>query len=105
MYFVEARRHFTDHHRELFQALEDTSAQLPDVTCTASKRCFDIVGQAAADLRTHSAAQSSAVTGLLVRVYKQSKDHMIQARCLDVIDRLTHIHVYGLEGAVSQFDR
>jgi hypothetical protein len=96
---------FNNCHRELFRALEETTAQLPDVTCTASERFFDIVGPAAADLRTHTAAESSVVTSLLIRVYKQSNDHTVQARCLDLIDRLTQMNVYGLDDAVSQFER
>ncbi len=89
----------------LIRALEKTTAKLPDLTCLICERFLDVAGTDAADIRTGRAFDARTVSQLLVRVYSQSKDQAIQSRCLDVIDRMTQMHIYGLHEVFDQFER
>jgi hypothetical protein len=96
---------FVSEHRSLFHALEKTTAQLPDTTCTAAERFFQVVGSDAADVSTHGAADSFIVTRLVVRIYAQSKSPEIQKRSLDLIDRIARLQALGLGEAISDYER
>lgn len=96
---------FVTKHGNLFHALEKATSQLPDTTCTAAERFFDVVGVDAADVRTHGAAESFTVTKLIVRIYTQSKSADIQKRCLDLIDRVARMQALGLVEAISDYER
>jgi hypothetical protein len=96
---------FVGEHSGLFHALDKTTAQLPDITCEAAERFFDVVGAAAADISTHAAAESFMVTKLVVRIYAQSRSPEIQTRCLDIIDRVARIQAIGLGEAISDYER
>lgn len=96
---------FTDNHRNLFHALEETTAKLPEITCTVCERFIETAGEDAADVRTHAAAESYQVTELLVRTYRQHQTESIQSRCLDLLDRLAQARVLGMENAFAEFER
>lgn len=96
---------FVHEHRSLFFALDETTARLPDETCTACERFFAVVGAEASDVRTHSAAESYMVSKLLIRVYGQHKTPDIQARCLNLIDLLARTKVLGLDEAIKDYER
>jgi hypothetical protein len=96
---------FVGEHGSLFRALDKTTAQLPDITCAAAERFFDVVGSDAADISTHAAAESFMVTKLVVRIYAQSRSPVIQTRCLDIIDRVARIQAIGLSEAISDYER
>jgi hypothetical protein len=96
---------FVTEHSSLFHALDKTTAQLPDTTCAAAERFFEVVGSDAGDVRTHGAAESFMVTKLIVRLYAQSKSPDIQKRCLDLIDRVARMQALGLGEAISDYER
>lgn len=96
---------FVHEHRNLFFALDRTTARLPDETCTACERFFHVVGAEAADVRTHGAAESYMVSKLLIRVYGQHKSPEIQGRCLNLIDLLARTKVLGLDEAIKDYER
>lgn len=96
---------FTDNHRNLFHALEKTTAKLPEITCQVCERFIETAGGDAADVQTHAAAESYQVTELLVRTYRQHQTEAIQSRCLDLLDRLAQARVIGIEKAFTEFER
>jgi hypothetical protein len=75
------------------------------VTCVVCERFLETVGFDAADIRTGSSADAHQVSQLVVRVYGQTTDTALQVRCLDLIDRMTQIGVYGLENALESYNR
>ena len=95
----------TDTFSPVIHALKETTARLPDTTCLICERFLEAAGADAGDVRSHTGAEANTVGELAVRVYEQSKDAAIQARCLDVIDRMSRLTVYGLNQALSLFDR
>jgi len=96
---------FLDHHSRLFYALKKATTRLPEATCAACERFIELAGNSVTDARTHAAADSYQVTELIVRTYQQHQNEMIQARCLDLIDRLAQAKALGLDESVSQFER
>jgi hypothetical protein len=96
---------FEHEHQSLFFALDKTTAKLPDATISACEKFFDIAGAAAADVRTHAAAESFMATKLLIRVYGHHKTSDIQTRCLNLIDLLARTKVLGLDNAISDYER
>lgn len=62
-------------------------------------------GSDLADLRTASPIEAETISKLLVRAYKNSNDEEFQSKCLDRIDSLVLNGAYGLDKAVSEYDR
>lgn len=87
----------------LIDALENTTAKLPDVTCMVCERFFDTFGPEAGD--THTAYIADQVSKLIVRIYSQNTDTILKKRCLDLIDRMTQIGVYGLDNVLAVYER
>jgi hypothetical protein len=102
--FVESSA-FSAHHHELIHALEETSAQLPAVVSRVCERFLDLVGSDASDIRTGTALDAQTIVHLLIRVYSQAKDPVLQLVSLDLIDRMTEQRVYGLDEALELYDR
>ena len=96
---------FTTNHRSLFQALDKTPCQLPEATCAAGERFFEIAGMAAADISTHAAAESYIVSKLVIRTYAQNNSVAIKTRCLDLIDRIVRSQAIGLNEAIADYER
>lgn len=89
----------------LIHALDETTAYMPEAVLMTSERFLDVAGQDAADIRTGSASYSNVVSRLVIRVYGRSTDARIRHRCLDLIDRMTAVGVYGLDRAIVQIER
>ena len=102
--FVDSKA-FADHHRSLFYALKETTAKLPEITCAACEKFLEIASTAVSDMQTHAAGDSYQVAELIVRTYRQIQDKTIQARCLDLIDKLAQLRALGLSNAVAEFER
>lgn len=100
-----ASRSMADEASPLLHAMERTTAKLPDVTCTACEKFLDIAGPQAADVRTSLAGDAITVSVLVIRAYSQTDDTQIQARCLNLIDRMSQMGAHGLDGPLSLFDR
>lgn len=94
--FVQSPAFITDCH-DLIYALEKTTAKLPDITYLACKQFINAVDSNAVD--------ANIISQLLVRVYSQSKDQALRARCLDLIDRLAQMEAYGLNEALALIER
>lgn len=96
---------FSASNRTLLHAFKTTTDRLPDVVCSVCERWLQVTGSEASDLRTLASAEAQDVSDLIVRVYVQSKDASVQRRCLDVIDALARLSLYGLSQALLAFDR
>jgi hypothetical protein len=102
--FITSEAYKTE-HRNLFHALERTTAQLPETTCLAAERFFDLAATEVADISTHASADSYTANKLIIRTYSQSKSPAIQSRCLDLIDRVSRVHALGLTEAIADYER
>jgi hypothetical protein len=102
--FVDSHAFETD-CSHLIDALKETTAKLPDITCLVCEKFINSFGLASADIRTHSAGDASEVSELLIRVYSQSNDETMRSKCLDLVDCMIQMGAYGLYQALQQFER
>lgn len=96
---------FVAEHGRLIHALEQTTAELPQESILTCERFLDVVGGDAADIRTSAARHADDVVQILVRTYNQSRNPEMQARCLDLFDRMAELGIYGVSRALDQYER
>ena len=102
--FVESKA-FPDNYHQLLRPMEQTTAKIPAVILSACERFINIAGPEAADIRTRQAGEVNSVIQLIMRVYQQNSEKGVQARSLDLIDRLMELGVYGINEAMENFER
>lgn len=96
---------FVNNYFHLIDVLEKATVKLPEITLFACERFLDLVGQDAADIRTQHAGHADMVSRLIIRVYSQARDEVLQIQCLNVIDRMTQTRAYGFEKVLALYDR
>ena len=99
-YIVSAA--FTTQFNPLTTALEETTANVPELIVSAAERFFDL---AAGDMPNMNVIDTGSVANLVVRAYSQSSDPQIKNRCLNLIDRMHVLGVYGLDRVMAEMDR
>ena len=99
-YIVSAA--FTTQTNPLIMALEETTANVPELTVAACERFFDL---AAEDMPNMNVVDTGSVANLVVRAYSQAPDRQIKIRCLDLIDRMNVLGTYGLDRVMKDIDR
>jgi hypothetical protein len=83
-------------------ALEETTAQIPDIMCEVCERFLAHFGNAAADLRQRAALNAQQISKLVFHVYGQSdNDAGLRKRCLDVIDRMVELGGFDVTDAMD----
>lgn len=86
---------------DLIYALEKTTAKLPEITYLVCDRFIKLLPKPGQKSYFIDADQ---ISQLLIRLYSQSKNSM-GSDCLDLIDRLCEMNVYGLDKAVAEYER
>ena len=100
-HYVESTA-FTAEYNPLLTALEETTAHIPALVVAACERFFDL---AAEDGHNVNMIDTQNVVNLVVRAYSQTSDVHIRNRCLDLIDRMHLLGVYGLDNTLAALDR
>jgi hypothetical protein len=97
---------FASNYHNLIRALEETKAKLPDnATYRVCERFLDAVDSDATNTRNRRFIDANQISQLLLRVYTQTKNQALQSRCLDLVDRMAQMEVYGLDQALTQYER
>ena len=99
-YIVSAA--FTTQVNPLITALEETTANVPELTVAACERFFAL---AAEDMPNMNVVDSRSVANLVVRAYSQTSDRQVKIRCLNLIDRMHVLGSYGLHNVMADIDR
>jgi hypothetical protein len=102
--FADSRA-FDTEHGQLLYALQRTTARMPDESCLACERFLEVVGEDAANIQLRAAADAATALEILVRSYNQSREPALQARCLDLFDRMTEIRAYQVIGTLERYER
>lgn len=92
--FVQSRA-FTTNPYYFIHALENTTAKLPEITCLACETLFGMMYENKLNVYGQSMLRPDAVGKLLLRVYSQQRDRILQARCLNLIDRMLQFGEYA----------
>ena len=96
---------FSSDDNNLIYALEETTAKLPDaVIYRVCDRFLEGLRSDDSDVRQRAGIKANKVSKLLLKLYNQSKDQELQLRCLDLIDFMSLMEVYGLADALSEYD-
>ena len=96
---------FEPGHNPLLSALEESTANIPDIVLMACDRVFDLAAEETGDISTATAGTSRTVASLIARVYSRATDPVVRVRCLDIIDRMALHRAYGLDAITDEFDR
>lgn len=103
--FVDSPAFSTDDNN-LIHALEETTAKLSDaVTYRVCDRFLEGLRSDDSDVRQRAGIKADKVSKLLLKLYNQSKDQELQLRCLNLIDFMSQMEVYGLAEALTEYER
>ena len=91
---------FEQQFESLVDALDDMTATLPGIAIEVCERTVEVAGADIADIRTSAAAAGPRVTSIVLRLYRQGEP-ALRRRCLDLIDRLTEVDVFGVSRALE----
>ena len=86
---------FTDAVPQLLITLEHAPDRIDDLALACVQRFVDVLGPAAADIRTGSAADVQHVGQLVVRGLAQAATAIERAALLDVLDQLLQLRAYA----------
>ena len=92
-------------HCSSLLSLENSTAKLPEITCLACEALFGMMCESDLNLYGQSMVRPDAVGKLLLRVYSQQRDRVLQTRCLNLIDRMLQFREYSLSQALAEYDR
>ena len=93
---------FTTQVNPLIIALKETTANVPELIVAACERFF---GLAVDDMPNMNVVDTQSVANLVVRAYSQTSDRQVKNRCLDLIDRMHLLGLYGLDRVMADIDR
>ncbi|MEG4917439.1 hypothetical protein [Microcoleus sp. B7-D4] len=103
--FVDSPAFSTDDNN-LIDALEKTTAKLSDaVTYRVCDRFLERLRSDDSDVRQRAGIKAKEVSKLLLKLYSQSKDKELQLHCLDLIDFMDQMEVFGLAEALTEYER
>ena len=86
-------------------ALEDSSVQLPDLVCRLAEACIEAYRAGAGDISSTDPMVARDLSKIVVRLYAQTEDPAIQARCLDLIDEMERHDFFGLSEELQRLER
>lgn len=89
----------------VIRVMEDSPVRLPDLVCRLIESGIEAFRTDAGDIRTHGAMVASDLSKIVIRLYTQSEDEEIKARCLDAIDAMEQAGFFGLSDELGRVDR
>jgi hypothetical protein len=96
---------FEDGYSEVLDALDKSTAVLPEAILSACKRFLTIVGAEAASIAHHAGAWAATASRLVVRAYGQSRDPAFRRQCLDLMDGMLAVGALDASEAMQNFER
>jgi hypothetical protein len=99
--FIESPAFLEDSY-SLTHALKEATAKLPDLTY---KLCEQFIDNLIDDEAPNTYRGSAEIMELLVRLYSQTGSTDLKKKCLDLIDLMCEIDVYGVRSQLEEFDR
>ncbi len=92
---------FSDNMNDLIDSLEKLGTRLPASALEACERAVEVGGRELGDIRSARATVGVDLITVVLRLYRQG-DAEMRSRCLDIIDRLTDLDVYGVDRALAE---
>lgn len=95
---------FEEGYKELVQALERTTAKLPDITCSVCEKLLSRADGAVKDTTSEIGFNVHVVSKIIVRIYDQTTNPQIKQRCLDLLDEMMQKGIY-VDQAIEAYER
>jgi hypothetical protein len=89
----------------LLHTLQHAPDRVDDLALLCAQRFVERMGTAAADIRTHAAADARTVGQIVIRGLAQTRTVNQRAALLDVIDQLILLDAYGVEDLIAASER
>jgi hypothetical protein len=89
----------------VIRALENSHVQLPDLVCRIGELCVQAYQRDAGDITKSAAASAMGIAKIVVRLYAQTEDPAIQARCLSMVDDMERYQFLGTSDELQRLDR
>ena len=102
--FIESAA-FDKNHEYLFEALDESTVAIPKETIRASQLFLDLAGPDAGNISSGASATADHAARVILRLYQQTHDGTTKSQCLDLIDRMTDLGVYGLDKSLATVER
>ena len=90
--------------RFFIEALKETTAKLPAITCNVCEHFVHVMESVPPDKRPDSLV-TDTISQLLFRLYSQNNDEEMRARCLAMIDRMLYLNWYGVHNVLKLYER
>ena len=88
----------------IMRALEETTAMIPETSLQIYERFVELYNESVGDIRLRSLHEAGTVSKLVLRLYSQTDDVLIQKRCLNLIDKLIEYQVHGLDRDIDEYE-
>ena len=86
--------------------LEKTPSKLPELVCTVCEKYIEVWTSNTADIRSNMALNEREISKLIIRIYSQFQDDKeIKTRCLNLIDSMAEINLYGWHDSIAFYER
>lgn len=96
---------FPSQRDDVLRRLVESTWQLPNVILRLAERFLHVCGAEAGDLSKAAAGDAPTVAKLVMRLYSQSRDDSVRSRCLDLIDEMERLNVFGIDRELMEHDR
>jgi hypothetical protein len=97
---------FADDAAQLCLALKDSTSLLPDVVCGVAEKLIQIHRQRHGEQAFDRFFSSGHyISELIVRLYQQTMDARTKSRCLDIIDELLRVEIWGADEELEKAER
>jgi hypothetical protein len=96
---------FADGVNDLLFALEDSTAQLPEVICRLPERVIELYHLSGSKQPIDANWWTHMMPPLVLRLYEQCKDAKTQARCLNLIDGMIDLDFGSIQTELVKVER
>ncbi|SMP41299.1 hypothetical protein SAMN06265222_101560 [Neorhodopirellula lusitana] len=102
--FISSRS-FETYPESLLRSMEQSSVELPEVTCAAAERVLGFLGEEGTHIAYHGSMIARSISKLVVRQYEQTRSEVMKVRCLDLIDKMERVGYMGISDELSRLER
>ena len=96
---------YCENPSSILRALEQSTHQLPGITCVVCEKFLDRFGDEARDIRTGRAGDVMFVAKLVFRTYHQHQRDEWADRCLDLIDQMYLERIRDVNDSMDEYER
>jgi hypothetical protein len=94
---------FGENTDDLVYALERSTSHLPELTFNVCERLLNLANSD--NPSHHLFHDTSTLTKLLIRIYRQTGNEELQEQCLDLMDNMLRADIWDITSELQEYDR